>query len=654
MNSRTSRIAVIGLVVAIIGVVVTVASLVLPAPNYIGWGGALCLGLLPVAGGIALSLSLYSRHGPGDLPETTTFRPLKKLDTETAWRRPADVKRVIAIVKEKRETLPVVVGASGAGKSVLLDVWVTDAFEKKGYEVETVLTYQGDGDYIKRKLDKRRGATKHLVLILDQFEQWLAKLRSKSPEDHVALQKWLKALLEEAQSADNYTVLLSIRAEWYYDLHFLTTMLPPLSSTAIIEGASPDDRTDEFRESILDAFEEEVDDKAIAEGILKRLGRTGQLSPLEAQFVGATVELRRKHHESISLQRFDKAGGVAGAVDTFLTAVLDRTDDPSICLKVLCAFSIQTRFRRQLTGEDLEKVLFEDQNAVKKAVNDLKNAGLLRERPSDQLDLAHDYLADYFRRKSGNRLNAIERDNLFVHVQELDSTATKEPDDRKGQPRLGLWVRWALVALLTIRLLDFGFRWTISGPSFRTPVFGTVLDVAFIPFFVSALGWNLYVTMMYDGIFRSVDKSSVDRFFSLLVLLNLLLATGVGILWPSGWLLAITWGGVPVTMRLAALAYRKGLNGTARRHLLLAASFALSLALLIGLLFAAQLFLSTHVIHGAAEKNRWLAVNAVLGMFMFIASRALAPMHVSRSGVSQIRGLMARPKSAKVMISELW
>jgi hypothetical protein len=642
----------LGAWLGLLGVLISLAAWLLPAPNHIPWGAAVCLGLLPAPVAIALWRSLQRRRVPVPLKETVTFRPFQDLDTGTAWHRDDAVKRVVRAITNKNAILPVVIGASGAGKSVLLNVWVEAALMEQGYEVEVLSTYQAEGSDIAAEFARHQTTDQHFVLVLDQFEQWLALLRTKDGKERTEKQEWLANLLWEATEADDGTILLSIRAEWYFDLHFLGNLLPPLSQAIIVEGDSTDPG-DELLVSIRKAFEKEVYDKTIADGILLSLGSTGQLSPLEAQLVGATIERRCKDGKSVSLTEFKRKGGVPGAVEAYFTAVLGSTKSRWICLKVLCAFSLQTRFRRQLTREALEEVLFEEATAVQRAVDELVTSGLLLERTSGHLDLAHDYLADFFRQKSGDELNAIERDNLFVHVQALDSAAKKQDDDvkpdiDKDRRKLGEGTRIVLTALLFMRLLDFGFHWTISGPSFRTPIFGASLDAVFIPFFVSALGWIVYVTRMYDGIFRNLDRgSSAGRVASLAILANLFVATGIGILWPSGWLLAITWGGLPVTMRLTALAYRKGLSRTARNHLLLAASLALFLGLLIAILFAAQLYLGTHVVHGSADKSRWLAANAGVALFMFAASQALSPMHTSRSGVSQMRGLMARPAGAK-------
>jgi hypothetical protein len=600
---------------------------------------------------------LLRRPVPVPPEETTTFRPLRRLDADSAWPRQADVQRILSAIAEKRRCLPVIVGASGAGKTILLDILVPASLSERPYRSPIYLvisSYHGERQAVDRAITDARDAKRPLVLVLDQFEQWLAGLRSLDESDRVLRQAWLKGLVEAAADDNDYTVLLSVRAEWYYELRFLGALLPSLSDGVIVEGASMD-VGDDLRDSILASFQHVVANESIAQGLLERLGATGRLSPLEAQLVGATVERERAHPSRgtpFSLARFDDAGGVSAAVEGFFDTVLGGAPDPRICLKVLCAFSIETSFRQQLDRSDLGRILFDDPTDIQDAADYLVTQGLLLEPSAGRLDLAHDYVAAVFRQKSSEELHPTERDNVVVHVQALRSGSLAWREIQHGRPRLGRLVLGCLSVLMTLRLLNFGFDWTLVGKAFTTTVFGPIVDASYIPVVVGVAGWLVYGSIMYDGVFRRLDESSRARALSVFTIANLCFAGVVGVFWPSAWLLTITWGGIPIGFKLATLARRNDLSATARHHLWVWAWGNLFLSMYVGFLGAAQLYLSVHAVHTSVEETRWLAVNSAAATLVVASSWALAPVQASRSAVSQLKGVMARPKGAKVGASE--
>ena len=599
---------------------------------------------------------LFRRPVPIAPVETTVFRPLRKLDVETAWPRHVDVNRIRSAIAAKRHRLPVVVGASGAGKTVLLNVLVPAALSEQAIHLhyEVLSSYYHERQAVQRAITRGRETGRTVVLVLDQFEQWLAALRSLSADDRRFRQEWLKGLAEDARVAADYVVVLSVRAEWYYELRFLGSLLPSLSDAVIVEGASMN-AGDDLRDSILASFQSVAADEETARGLLERIGAAGHLSPLEAQLVGATVERERAHPPegiAFSLRRFDRAGGVSGAVEAFFDAVLGGAPNRRVCLKVLCAFSVETRFRQQLDRSDLGRILFDDPSEIQESVDYLVKQGLLQAPSAGRLDLAHDYVAAVFRQRSSEELHPTERDNVVVHVQALRSGSLVSREIQGDRARLGRLVLTSLAALMTLRLLGLGVHWTLVGRSFTTTVFGSVLDAAYIPVVVGVSGWLVYGANMYDGVFRELDESRRARMLSLFSIANLCFAGAAGVFWPSAWLLTITWGGIPIGLKLATLARRTDLSAAARHHLWVWAWGNLFLSLYVGFLGASQLYLSTHAIDGGVEETRWLAANSAAALLVIASSWALAPVQASRSAVSQLKGVMARPKGAKVDAAE--
>lgn len=650
--SVTTLITWLSGLASVLGVLITV----LPHSHPIGWGAVVALLVLASASG-RLAWRLWRRPVPTVPGRTEIFQPLGKLDPATAWPRTQEVIRICSAIDDKSNRLPLIVGASGAGKTVLLDVLVRAAVtartDRASYRV--IPSYDGERQDVRDALKASQVTGDHLILVLDQFEQWLARLGTLKPEVRADRQQWLRSLIEEAKSAAGFTMVLSVRAEWYYELRFLGNLLPSLSEAVVIEGASIDEG-DDLRNSVLASFEKVVGgDVEVATGLVTRLGvagAAGGFSPLEAQLVGATVERERVRGARISLEQFDNAGGVAWAVEQFFDDVVRGAPSRRICLKVLCAFSVETRFRQQLDRTDLGSVLFDDDEDVREAVKYLAAERLLDEPKPGQLDLAHDFFAAVFRKRSAEELHPTERDNVVVLAQAVRSGTVAEQEVATERRRLGKVVLALLVVIMGLRLLYFGVDWTLLGRPFTTTIFGGVLDVSYIPTLVAEAGWLVYGARMYDGVFRRLREPRPSRALSIFTLVALFLAAVLGTVWPSGGLLTIPIGGALIGLKLRALAGREDLNSTARHHLRVWAWGNLFLALYVGFLGAAQWYLSAHVVHTSADQNRWLAANAVVAGAIVASSWALAPVQVSRSSVSQFKGLIARPKGSKLAAAE--
>src|SRR5690348_14509278 len=88
--------------------------------------------LASVSFGLVTSLfvlwHLSRRHRATRVPETTVFRPFVSLRPDQAWPR-ADVDPLIEKILKPDGKIPLVVGASGVGKSTLLNVMVRERFE---------------------------------------------------------------------------------------------------------------------------------------------------------------------------------------------------------------------------------------------------------------------------------------------------------------------------------------------------------------------------------------------------------------------------------------------------------------------------------------------------------------------------------------------
>jgi len=645
-----------------LGLAVAIAALAVAAGGYVGnlsTATVVALTLLPIAVGFPAFYYIRRRHVRHLPVPTKTFQPFRPLTVTEAWQRPDDVTRLYNAIVGDDGTVPLIVGPSGAGKSTLLRVLVRGRVESLPdaplYDV--IDSYGAFPENIEAMLADA-GAGRRVILVFDQFEQWLAGLRRLPLTTRAAEQDKLRRLMAAAEASTDHFLALSIRSEWYYDLRFLGDALPPPSRACTIDGAPVGDDTNRLRNDILTAFREVLDNRELADAVVVRLGESGRLSPLEAQIVGAVAERAcgppppGRRAATFDVQSLRQTAGIGAAIDSFFSAILDGAHDPDVCIKLLCALSIETRFRENMNRARLYDIMFERTEAVDDDVSYLVAQGIIVERKGGKLDLAHDFVAEYFQNESGSRLNPVERDNLFAHTHSKASADVFVSSD--ARPRLGVILASAFTVTMVARLL-FGSGWRIGflGPDVSRPVFGTVLDAAFIPAFVALLAWLPYIARIYDAVFRELRESGAQRIMSLVVLVGLAVAGAAGVLGSSVWLLAIGLAGFFSSVKLLMLSQRGDLNHTAREHLRVWGILALYVALFFGLLGASDWYIAHRDINTPHARDIWLIANSIMGLIVVTAGTLLVPVHISRSAVSQIKGLIARPLGPQLVAREL-
>lgn len=652
--SFSDAVGVAGFVIGVPGLL----ALFFGTPHALRTGDVLALVLVPIAAGIGWEVHLRRRHRAVPLKLTSVFRPFHALAPGEVWRRPREAQAITdAIIQHARRArdldddapalaLPLVVGASGAGKSTLLNVIVPHRLGETafGARLPAQLHYRVFREYF----DGLRGLElaiseappdSHGVYVLDQFERWLAALRTAAPADRRRAQAHLRTLLE--RHARECTVVIGVRSEWYYDLRFLDEYLPPAGAVCSVDGEDV-----EYLAEIRSAFLEIGTRVEDVDRIVESLRLRGDASPLRAQIVGAVLEWR---HGRLDAEPAE--ANLDGLVEAYFAAVLEGANDPEACSKIVCALSAETRFRDQMTRAKIRDVVFETDNVVDDHIAYLSGGqepGGVRLIVSEGagLDVAHDFVAEYFRNDSGSRLNPVDRDSVF-YLAQYGPRKDVFVDERDRRPRLGALVGALVLGFMVLRLCGFGIAWNQHqlGPTASHLVFGgRAVDAVYLPGFVAQAGWLLYVVLLYDGLLRDLQEGWCGHLASYGVLLGPIVAAVMVALGPSMWLLSIAVGGSPAGLRLLMLSRRPDLNRTAQRHLGVWARMNLSLATFLALLGAAQWYIGVHSIgvSDAGDLDLWLSINVVAALLVCISCTFLAPIHVGASSLSQIKGLMAR------------
>ncbi|MGH4015683.1 MAG: hypothetical protein ACRDSL_17520, partial [Pseudonocardiaceae bacterium] len=456
--------------------------------------------------------------------------------------------------------------------------------------------------------------------------------------------------------------IISIRREWYYELRFLGDLIPPPSECLHVGAPSAVTSLEHNAtgKAVASRLRQILPDARLVDRLLRDLDRGRGMLPLEVQLVGAVVERARLQGERLDEHYWaDTIGGVEGAIEKFFDDLLAGAPNRRIALKLLCALSVRTRFRRREDLSDIVERLYEERVAVLAAKDYLCEHGLVLERTPARLELAHDYLAEFFHHKSGSELNPVDRDNILFHL-ESDQTPGRSgmvmPASVKmsGRDKFGLLVIVPLLVSMIFRLLGFGLRWNVhwSGVEPRY-LFNDLLDVMYLPIFVAHVGWAVYVYLFYERVFSRLDEGLAGRLFSRLVVLNMAACVVASYFMPDLWILLLGWGGVVVGLKLISVARRVELNVVAAMRIGEAGTkTAVNLLFLLGGgIYAA--FLTIGEIHTTNEQNSWLLVSLVVSMAFTWACYSLSAIHVSREAASRTLGLIARSGSGVGSLREL-
>jgi hypothetical protein len=604
---------------------------------------------------VGVSIWLRSRrHQPRRVGDTTQFRPFTSLEEIPVWPRSEDAARIAIAALADRPSIPIVVGASGVGKSVLLRVLVEEYMSSHHPEVSYSVVTEDFVTFPQALQARFEGQfTGRTVLVLDQLEQWLMYVSLLPINERQRERAALKQALVTAKEISGLGLVLSIRREWYYDLRFLEDDIPAPSGACDIQSPRSEDREGESQQAILLSFARVLSSRPVAEGILERIGSDGRLSPLKAQIVGAAVEIQVESGIEIDLRYFDTImGGVPGAIDGYFEMVLDGARDPKLCMKILCALSLKAQLRRHTQLYELVACVSDDRRRVQDAVRYLVGRGLVTAHGSSRYDLVHDFVAEYFDRKSAEVLTPTERDSIVFYARDGGAhngivLTQQEYEATRRHRNAGRTIAAFCTGLMALRLFYFGVDTTAIGPIIARPVFGNTFDATYILTFVPVVAWIFYIGSFFDAVLNHLNESRPARGLSLFLLATLVMAAVIDIAVPFVWLLVVAIGGVIFSGKLLTIARRRELTSAAHRQLMATGWSAISNLTFAAVIGGAAAYTGFRYVDGGERLELWLSVNLLLAAMATYWSAMLFPRHLSRRATSQWLGLLGRSRTMR-------
>lgn len=276
--------------------------------------------------------------------------------------------------------LAIVTGQSGTGKSSLLECALVGGLAENSIAsvIENAnLLLEPDEGYApnevqiaalcetlrRRIVDARQASGVAVVLILDQFEEILARVQDKPMRQKLG--RGIGALFEE-----NVGVVIGIRKEYYVDfLDVAREVGKEISSNQILilEDFSREDAAEVIVECARqDGLQME---SALATRVASDLAADGRVRPADLQIVCQSLAPKA------NLAEYRRQGGVAGLRTKFIRNAIDFSGDKAIARTVLRAFCDFANLQKVAEPMTLEQILARsrlDETQAERALKVLK------------------------------------------------------------------------------------------------------------------------------------------------------------------------------------------------------------------------------------------------------------------------------------------
>ncbi|MEW5894935.1 MAG: hypothetical protein AB1650_04145 [Candidatus Omnitrophota bacterium] len=530
------------------------------------------------------------------------------------WDRPEEeeLKQKILNNNENSDQPVIVVGDSGAGKSVLLQNKTQNSFREMGWKVHYVKHYNAPQLNIskflkyhspkfnsesfcndpKAKLENINSATPVLI-IFDQFEQFLIKedekkLKPVGPDtgkkDNINDLDWFFNFVSNAIKLKNIRIVIAIRKEWYYDMRFLEHLVPAPHKVTHLRGI--DLKFLDSGTAINEAaakLQNIVNNDNVRKKIISEIIRSdGTVLPAELQVIGLVLQNTKADLGSIDEKIYDcHIINKSNLIKRYFASFIDNSTNPQIARKILFALSAKTELRRHLDIKTIAGICHERREDINRCLSQLIEYGLVTADADDEtscdprgakpdknaennkFELAHDFLAEQYREISGTDLDPMERDNIIYYT---DAFKQRCPDITEHQSNMLTWQDWVfflpVIFIFTLRLGmnlpgqnpdNWIFLRSLKGQFPSSASWSTTL---LLPVFTVHLLWAYFVRDFYHKFLSTHEKGILDKSITLLYRLVGFICNVLTAIFPIKWLMFIGIGGVAIGVKYLQLAFK--------------------------------------------------------------------------------------------------
>lgn len=670
MQSALSKITRLGIVFLWVSSLISYFSLV--RSEYVAGRPHVSVLYVSVLAVAAVLFLLTARRQPAPSPPTSKeFFPIGKTTEGKVWSRRSETEELCTKIAGKPSGILLVVGASGAGKTILLRDFVLSKLQRNGWATLRIPASPYLTEKYASKIEEFNTPGQPGVVLVDQFERFPTAPELIDAHEVNENERFAREIGRTIRN-DELRHVVVIRKEALHDVgtYFSSYGIPVHDSTTVggISRSVDSDSWQALHDSFCKISQTCIPSRDTIEGFFNRLFPEKQILPVEAQIVGWTLEAimvpnaqeTRRVDELLTKDKSD-------IVDTYLSfhfeSYRDR-GDPATPLRVLLALSFQRPAGRSLSLLEISEVCHQKTTDIGDCIKFYADAdrGLVKDVEVGKYELAHDYIAEQIRRYSATQMDPIERDNI-LHFSDLLKDRPAHgicPRTNVNKPT-AITVSKTLFALVITFLTTRLFAPTIPGGMdlfsmlslgsfaesrvFSASAQGTagmkLLDVYFLPIYMAALFGLLYEVGLNSNFLIFLREKGGKYLTFLITVVSYACGLSV-VFFPEFWLAACATPVIVFSLKLFQIGLIKGHSSITRKAIVEFAALALSSSiaiLCIGLYLAFFVYSPNP---DAESINNLRILNFVLAIVMMYYYYVGYYSRVSKATAIRFLGLLDR------------
>lgn len=325
-----------------------------------------------------------------------------------------EINEVALLPEERQSTAEKQIAHKAVAMSNLFNSMKDSGYE--GFETIHVRYYEEEAFFKNRRrkygdmVEENAKNKKLTIIFLDQFEQLFISHKEQYPSE--AERREIEKEFDLWIENTDAIFVISLRYEWSYRLKLFGCNI-----------ARPEDyiQVPQLTEGVDLKAVNSVRDKYIlvtnkrkgkyANDIKNEILNSGSSTPLVFQIVGAFLEQEQygENGKTFSPEEWKASGGYEGAVNNFFIKLLESSPNQEVALKVFCALSAE----RDATFNELSSLLFLDAYNLRAVLDHLVKRKVVESVGNDKYKTSHDYVDMCFSSVAAARLNAVERENVL-------------------------------------------------------------------------------------------------------------------------------------------------------------------------------------------------------------------------------------------------
>ena len=511
---------------------------------------------------------------PLSFPSYENFRPLRtdytsKADFAHRINRDNDESGIYSMINGPTDPrFFFVMGPSGVGKSTIVG-WVSAKLANEGWVIlKPIRGFSNLVDlssslemrcrnqnisfeHVEGHLPRFKGNfdDKRILVVFDQFEQFLDRTRSRSED-----RRKFEDFLSQVQKVSAITLLFVVRDEFFYHLIRLSTSFNIVPHTIQIDPIDP--AMTNIDDSSVAKVLLSVAPIAMREELEGALRRESWILPVEFQMMGLMLE-DLEYGPSFITKRIRNNLYVPSQVDRrslvrryFMRAIYS-CGDVDTAKAVLFALASGGGLRKKINLRNTAIITQRSEKTIEVTLKTLLKSGLvIEDKEEGCFFFAHDYLSQEYYALASDIIESAERENIDFFSQNLSTARPKSREQKRGTYFVVNSVFVLLSLSLVARLLvptigiDFvGFHWLESFVKAALNSHNAIIELDYLAAFLSSSICLLYVWQLYTNLFSYIHSRSW--------ITNLVIATSIicifsGEFVPHAWLMLATLAGFAV------------------------------------------------------------------------------------------------------------